>query len=81
MLTACSDGRVLCYDLRGGSGTESMLAGGKEANFILLLLEVDSILLQFDIIYTLAPGCSHAFHAVQFNPVQPNLVATSNDKV
>ena len=72
MLTACSDGRVLCYDLRGGSGTESMLAGGKEVDFILL---------QFDMIYTLPPGCSHAFHAVQFNPVQPNLVATSNDKV
>ena len=26
-------------------------------------------------------GCSHAFHAVHFNPVQPHLVATSNDKV
>ena len=26
-------------------------------------------------------GCSHAFHAVNFNPVQPHLVATSNDKV
>ena len=72
MLTACSDGRVLCYDLRGGSGTESMLAGGKEVDFILL---------QLDMMYTLPPGCSHAFHAVQFNPVQPNLVATSNDKV
>ena len=81
MLTACSDGRVLCYDLRGGSGTESMLAGGQEVDFILLQLEGDFILLQFDMIYTLPPGCSHAFHAVQFNPVQPNLVATSNDKV
>ena len=30
---------------------------------------------------TLIAGCSHAFHAVHFNPVQHNLVATSNDKV
>ena len=43
MLTACSDGRVLCYDLRGGSGTESMLAGGKEVDSILKQLEVDFI--------------------------------------
>ena len=28
VLTACSDGRILCYDLRGGSSSESMLAGG-----------------------------------------------------
>ena len=40
MLTACSDGRVLCYDLRGGSGTESMLAGAKEVDFILLQFDM-----------------------------------------
>ena len=27
VLTACSDGRILCHDLRGGSSSESMLAG------------------------------------------------------
>ena len=30
VLTACSDGRILCHDLRGGSSSESMLAGGSQ---------------------------------------------------
>ena len=74
VLTACSDGRILCHDLRGGSSSESMLAGSLKQFAIVWLLSKQSIL-------CLCTGCSHAFHAVHFNPVQPNLVATSNDKV
>ena len=73
MLTACSDGRILCHDLRGGSSSESMLAGS--------LKQFAIVWLAFKTAHTLLTGCSHAFHAVHFNPVQPNLVATSNDKV
>ena len=50
-LTACSDGRVLQYDLRDSGRNPSMLT-----------------------------GCSHAFHAVTHNPVEPRLVATANQK-
>ena len=52
-LTACSDGRVLLYDLRQKPGEEPLLLA----------------------------GYSHAFHAAQFNPCEPRLVVTSNQKM
>ena len=52
-LTACSDGRVLLYDLRQKPGEEPLLLA----------------------------GYSNAFHAAQFNPCEPRLVVTSNQKM
>ena len=52
LLTACSDGRVMLYDLRAGPGEEPLMLA----------------------------GYSHAFHAVQFNPVAPRLVVTANQR-
>ena len=52
-LTACSDGRVLQYDLRQRRKEEPVLLA----------------------------GYSHAFHAVQYNPCEPRLVVTSNQKM
>eukprot|EP00092_Neocalanus_flemingeri_P103635 GFUD01132648.1.p1 GENE.GFUD01132648.1~~GFUD01132648.1.p1 ORF type:complete len:334 (+),score=99.27 GFUD01132648.1:66-1067(+) len=51
-LTACSDGRVLLYDLRQRVGEDPIMLA----------------------------GFSHAFHAVAFNPMEPRLVVTANQK-
>ena len=51
-LTACSDGRVMLFDLRARSGEEPVMLA----------------------------GYSHAFHAAQFNPVEPRLVVTANQR-
>jgi len=51
-LTACSDGRVLLYDMRQRVGEEPIMLA----------------------------GYSHAFHAVAFNPTEPRLVVTANQK-
>lgn len=51
-LTACSDGRVMLFDLRARPGEEPVMLA----------------------------GYSHAFHAVQFNPVEPRLVVTANQR-
>jgi len=51
-LTACSDGRVLLYDLRQRVGEDPVMLA----------------------------GFSHAFHAVAFNPMEPRLVVTANQK-
>ena len=51
-LTACSDGRVLLFDLRQRPGEDPVMLA----------------------------GYSHAFHAVQFNPVEARLVVTANEK-
>ena len=75
VLTACSDGRVLCYDLRGGSGTESMLAGGLEVYLIAKYVRLRVL------VSSLPSGCSQALHAALFNPVQQNLIATSDYEV
>jgi len=50
--TACSDGRVLLFDMRLPPSTDSIMVA----------------------------GYSHAFHAVQFNPVEPRLLVTANQK-
>ena len=52
-LSACSDGRVLQYDLRQRPEEEPLLLA----------------------------GYSHAFHAAQYNPCEPRLVVTSNQKM
>jgi len=51
-VTACSDGRILLFDMRQPPTAEPLMV----------------------------TGCSHPFHAVQFNPVEPRLLATANTK-
>ena len=50
--TACSDGRVLLFDMRQPPKEEPLMIA----------------------------GFSHAFHAVHFNPVEPRLLVTANQK-
>ena len=64
------------YDLRGGgAGTESMLAGGLEVYLIAKYVRLRVL------VSSLPSGCSQALHAALFNPVQQNLIATSDYEV
>ena len=51
--TACSDGRVLLFDMRQPPSADPLMVA----------------------------GFSHAFHAVQFNPVEPRLLVAANQKL